>query len=595
MMDYVCSRICCFSGRLVYEVLFVYFDMKGVLIFVLSFICGVCVSAQSHCGGHDYCIYVSPVGVDSAVGDVQQPVQSLERARQLVREERGVNGYIRNVRVILRGGYYRRKDILLLNSPFDGGQGEYFTSYESYPSELAILTGSHLQVAYPDERGLIVSAGATRQLYFAGRRIPRGRYPAGDRLLRIVSWYGDPGIGRTETKRDNRVLVIEDLGDDVVDILPGSELHIQKEFALDVLRVRTAKRTKAGLLIQFEEPETSNSFGRPYPRKWVGQSVHFEGLDWASGGAWWYRINKEKLVVSGLSNCGIVGECLLSVPVVSTLIGISGTYSRWIENIIIKGLIFEETEWSVPNDGYVPNQANVRGFGASGLVVPPAALEVNYARRIVVQDCVFRRLGAHAIRSDVGLESSTLYNNKFSDSAGGGVYLEGALRSEKGSGGQTRDIAVVGNEFHGLGVVHKDSVALFGGYVNNISTIGNVFYDLPYSAISIGWGWTFDKTDLGNNLVQGNLFMRVLGELSDGGAIYFLSRQDGVVVRDNIIDDMRISPAAPFRFGAGIYLDLGVSGARVDGNKFFRFVAEDGDRFFRVFEQAGSLGNNVIH
>ena len=102
---------------------------------------------------------------------------------------------------------------------------------------------------------------------------------------------------------------------------------------------------------------------------------------------------------------------------------------------------------------------------------------------------------------------------------------------------------------------------MFAGYTEGTVIARNEMYNLPYSAISMGWGW--GETDAGgggyesvniydtptparNNLVEGNHIHDIMLRLLDGGGVYMLGRQPGTVIRDNRIHRLRPESRAAF-------------------------------------------------
>ena len=82
---------------------------------------------------------------------------------------------------------------------------------------------------------------------------------------------------------------------------------------------------------------------------------------------------------------------------------------------------------------------------------------------------------------------------------------------------------------------------------------------MPYTAVSVGWGWTVETTPLKDNLIRRNRVHNVMRLLSDGGGIYTLSKQPGTIIAENyIFDIVRSEWAGEFPISA-IYLDEGSS------------------------------------
>src|SRR4029079_19376939 len=117
-----------------------------------------------------------------------------------------------------------------------------------------------------------------------------------------------------------------------------------------------------------------------------------------------------------------------------------------------------------------------------------------------------------------------------------------------------KNIVVKNNYFTRVARDYHGSVAVLATYVEGRVVEHNEIFDLPYTGISVGWGWTTEDTALGNNSIRYNRIHRVLTQLSDGGGIYTLSKQPGTVVQENYVYDLNKSEWSD-AFIAGIYLD----------------------------------------
>ena len=123
---------------------------------------------------------------------------------------------------------------------------------------------------------------------------------------------------------------------------------------------------------------------------------------------------------------------------------------------------------------------------------------------------------------------------------------------------------------------YEGGVGVFAGYTEGTAIVHNEICRLPYSGVSVGWGWgeedagggsphyvqpfKYDTpTPAGKNRIQENHIHHVMLRLSDGGGIYTLGNQPGTVIRGNHIHD---NPNAP----GGIYLDEGSGFIEVTGN-----------------------------
>lgn len=105
----------------------------------------------------------------------------------------------------------------------------------------------------------------------------------------------------------------------------------------------------------------------------------------------------------------------------------------------------------------------------------------------------------------------------------------------------------------GNGVVGSGAAICSYGYEEEINISHNEIYDLPYSAIQIGHGWSDSLTGSKNHYVGYNRIEKICQTLFDGGAIYTISDQMGFVAEGNYIDGLTATVAA-------LYNDNGSTG-----------------------------------
>jgi hypothetical protein len=92
-----------------------------------------------------------------------------------------------------------------------------------------------------------------------------------------------------------------------------------------------------------------------------------------------------------------------------------------------------------------------------------------------------------------------------------------------------------------VGVEYWGAPAITAFYVNNIHLLHNEIANVPYSGISLGWGWSYttDSTTAHDNLVANNLITDLTQRARDGGGIYTLGQEPGTVIVGNVIRRMK--------------------------------------------------------
>jgi hypothetical protein len=112
-----------------------------------------------------------------------------------------------------------------------------------------------------------------------------------------------------------------------------------------------------------------------------------------------------------------------------------------------------------------------------------------------------------------------------------------------------RDITISNNRIHDLGIEYRGNVSVLTTYVTNATMSHNEVYNLPYSGMSIGYGWGSNDaggsnhyanrglynyqpryttpTTAANNRLVGNYIHDVMQQMTDGGCIYTLGWNPG--------------------------------------------------------------------
>jgi hypothetical protein len=170
---------------------------------------------------------------------------------------------------------------------------------------------------------------------------------------------------------------------------------------------------------------------------------------------------------------------------------------------------------------------------------------------------------------------------RFDDISGSAIQVGDVSREDHHPPDPRRTVArnrIANNLVTRIGVEYEDSIGVFCGYTDGTVIEHNEIADLPYSGVSVGWGWgmpdaggsayaspvVYDQpTVCRNNRIEFNHIHHVMQRRNDGGGIYTLSRQPGTVIRGNHLHDN--GPGGP----GGIYLDEGSSEIEVTGNAVY--------------------------
>ena len=199
----------------------------------------------------------------------------------------------------------------------------------------------------------------------------------------------------------------------------------------------------------------------------------------------------------------------------------------------------------------------------------PAAVQISAANTITFSDSQFVNLGqtaigigndANAHASGVGLGASniTVTRSEIARSSAGGIVVGGVRADAHHPSDQrmvNRDITISNNRIHDLGADYRGIVSVLTTYVTNGTVSHNEVYNMPYSGMSIGYGWGANDaggsnhyanrglynyqpryttpTTASNNRLIGNYVHDVMQQMNDGGCIYTLGWNPSALISRN--------------------------------------------------------------
>ena len=197
----------------------------------------------------------------------------------------------------------------------------------------------------------------------------------------------------------------------------------------------------------------------------------------------------------------------------------------------------------------------------------PGGIHLEGAERIRFQRNIVRHMGASGIVLRSATNASEVVGNVITDVSGSGIVVD---QHFEGNPHDPRLICrkneVTNNYISKIGQDYYGSVGILAGYTEDLVVENNELSDIPYSGISVGWGWSLKDTALKNNTIRRNHIHNVMTKLDDGGGIYTLSKQPGTHISENYIHDIKRSKWAGAWPIAGIYLDQGSDFITVTNN-----------------------------
>ncbi|MFJ4897450.1 right-handed parallel beta-helix repeat-containing protein [Streptomyces sp. NPDC088727] len=509
-------------------------------------------------------LYAAPDGRGTSC-TVSRPCTP-EGARDRARTEKG-----RDVRVLLKDGTYR------LDAPLRLGPDDSGTTWAAAPGARPVLSGGQDITGWHRNAdgtwSAAVPAGVTpRQLFVDGERATRARGEACPASTCDASATGMTGATATGIDRWQRPT--------------DAEAVIRVRWRNYHCRIAGV----SGDTMTFVQPCWTNSASgtdRTGPA-WDSTAVDstrysgvafFENapelLDRPGEFVW----DSKGRTVTYLPRKGEdMRRARTVTPHTEQLLVVDGAHDVTVGGI---GFAFAAYRQPGTDEGYAGMQAGLTLTGATGPVdhagryytKPSAAVTVRGGRRVRVDSSRFSHLGGAGAILEAGTKDSSLTRSSFTDLSSGAVYVgdtepmpEASLTGERNT--------VAYNTISRSGVEYTDSVGIWAGYEAGLSVDHNSLDHLPYSAVSVGWGWNqpeAQKSVLRDNKVTGNRItdvMEVAQQQHDGGAIYTQGAQPGTVLSGNYIN--RSAYGNTERDGNGIYLDEQSSHITVERNVITR-------------------------
>ncbi|MCJ8013224.1 right-handed parallel beta-helix repeat-containing protein [Paenibacillus sp. KQZ6P-2] len=565
-------------------------------------ICMVCIAtylftlapsvfADENVKGAETTFFVATNGNDANPGTKNAPFQTLEAARDAIRQLKSSSGLPKGgVKVFIRGGEYRFDNTFLLEQQDSGEPGKPIV-YAAFPGErVQFIGGASLpanmfapvtdegirerlpadsrdaivQLHLPDlgitDYGQIRQGGfgpfdniANPELFFNEQSLQLSRYPNSDyvKIGKVTVLGGNPRNNAPDTPG-------------------GSDAKVQEEFL-------------KGHTFVYNDPR---------PNNWVDTGdIWLSGYfywDWADGNLNVSSIDKTNNTISTKT---------------ASYYGIRSGQRYYYYNILEE--IDQPGEWYLDRSTgmlylYPPSDISqakivlslmdeplIKLQGASFInfekldlgYTRGSAIEIVDGTDNLISGCTIVQTGGFAVvigDRKTGTQGGTnngVISSTIVDTGIGGIYLAGGDRVSLTPGNNY----AVNNEisrFSRLKKTYSPAVELFG--VGN-KVANNYIHDAPHMAIFIHGN---------NHLIEKNEIYNVLTETGDAGAIY-MGRdwtEQGNVIRYNYLHKLRNSSAND---QIGVYLDDMASGTTVYANLF--------DDVYRPVLVGGGRNNVIDH
>ena len=542
--------------------------------------------------------YVAPDGDDQNPGTKEYPFKTLERARQVVSSIREkIN---EDIVVYLRGGNHYLTQPLELGVDDSGTNGK-MVRYEAYPGETPIIHGGTPVTGWEQHDGNIYKATLyrdekLRQLYVNGQRatMAKGETMKVDNRVQGYgsytvsgdeSWAINSGSKYAGYTFSSRHLKIYGNSGDV-------EMISKTGFGYHVIGLADIITYHSLRVAVFQQPIGAIAQSVPnYGCQLIGKDLSlnavsditfqnaYELLD--KPGEFYFDRTAQTLYYYPRENEDMTTAEVIA-PISEGLIRIRGNSTdERASNISFKGIIFGYDHWPLMKVGDSYGDTAVQSIALyskyvddgvfhnvnyGNTSVQGATFETENASNIHIIDSVFRHLGAVGVSFGNDTVNSSIIGCVFNDVGSAAINVGDARNILVGDGdypnrkeGVPQNITIQNNYIETVSVESKQAPAVSLFLTENLNFSHNEIYDVPYSGISLGWGWVnFVGVShvAKNNKINNNIIARYMQSMHDGAAIYTLGEQPGSEICGNYINGT----------GNGIYLDQGSAYFKVDRN-----------------------------
>ena len=526
-------------------------------------------------------LHVSPAGTGTSCAPTAPC--SLTTAQAAVRSLN--DSMSDDIVVELAGGVYRLSTPLRFTSADSGSNGHQVV-WQAAPSARPVLSGARAVTGWSVAdagrniwRANVGTGTETRQLYVDGAIATRAR----TQVNRSAFTFTSTGMGFSGSSLG----YLNNL---------ANQSRVEVESVNSFTDRYSPVQSISGNFMTMRQPAwNNNTFGydtlaAPHRAGPLYLANAYEFLD--TPGEWYVNPGTGTLYYIPLPGQNM-STVSVELPVLQSLVNVGGTYDAPAHDITFSGITFTGTTWLGPSSdqGYVDQQTGAylagtwdwpadrmtscqngcRQFEAARphWHQMPAAVQVSAADGITFSDSEFVNLGqtaigigndANAHASGVGLGASdiTVTGSEIARSSAGGIVAGGVRADAHHPSDQrmvNRDITVTDNRILDLGVEYRGNVSVLTTYVTTTDVSHNEVYNMPYTGMSIGYGWgsndaggsdhyanrglyayqprySTPTTASGNRLV-GNHVHDVMQQMNDGACIYTLGWNPNAVISGN--------------------------------------------------------------